>query len=381
MSGESDSPQNPPPTASDSTADRFTWLSRLAVIVCLVPSFYLGWRFWSSPAMDPLTAPALLLDRAVQVATLGWIPAVLVIGTCRSVAAAGYAAAYASIVGMLLALSVVMAAVVRPPADWPVVIIATVALGSSLAVFIWLVRTSEIPVPQFESLGAKIGAAVLASSVALLGWWNNASFLPGRTEAKLTQAVTADLNDVPRGILHYTATNPTDARVLVIRQELIACWWKPNEPVVWEIPKLRERKKNCRQFAPIAPSNWIAGNSTYTWQATMWVPADSAQIVVLSRISIARGDRLRVSRDESTGGPRKQGCKVGDQADLVDESRVKSLAQQNKYLVYDQTVNSRDGFYFAADSSSGCSGEDPNHLAEYYGVSTHQALLQTWVVA
>ena len=350
---------------------------RVVVIVCLVPSFFLGWRFWCSPAMDPLTAPALLLDRGLQLAILGWIPAVIVIGTCRPVPA-GYAAGYASIVGVVLALSVDMSALIRPPADRMVVGVATVSLFLSAGVFIWLVWTDEILLPKLTGETAKIGAAVLGSAVALLGWWNQASFLPGRTEAKLTQAITAEVSDVPRGILRYTATNPTDSRVLVVRHELIACWWKSGEKMVWAIPKMRERS-NCRQFIPIQRSNWIAGNSTYTWQTTMSIPADAAQIVVLSRISIARGDRLRVSRDVSTGGPKMKGCGPDDQVDIVDESRLKSLAQEDKYVVYDQTVRSSDGFYLASDPVSDCLGDDPYRLAEYYGVSTHQTLYQTWV--
>ena len=133
---------------------------RVVVIVCLVPSFFLGWRFWSSPAMDPLTAPALLLDRGLQLAILGWIPAVIVIGTCRPVPA-GYAAGYASIVGVVLALSVDMSALIRPPADRMVVGVATVSLFLSAGVFIWLVWTDEILLPKLtgDERQARCGCA------------------------------------------------------------------------------------------------------------------------------------------------------------------------------------------------------------------------------
>lgn len=370
-------PQVVGPDGSSQAESGMSLLRRLAVIAILVPAFFLGWQFWSAPAMDPLTAPALLLDRALQLATLGWIPAAIII-LAGPPTLAGYAAGYASSVGVALAFSVDLAALMRPPADWGVVAWATLALVLCAGVFIWLVKSDDVEVPKLSGETAKFSAAILGSGVAILGWWNQASFLPARTEAKLTQSVVADVQAAPRGTLRYTATNPTDSRVLVLNHEVVACWWKENQKVVWALPELRDRD-NCRTFSPIGDRNWIAGNSTYNWQTTLNVPADSAQLVVLSRMSIARGDRLRVA-GEHTGFQKPSGdCRIEGEYLIMDESRLKALAQEDKFIAYEEAVHSKNGFYLASDPVSGCHGADPDRLAQYYGVSSHQTLFQTWV--
>ena len=60
---------------------------RWAVIAIAIPTWALALAFWLQDAIDPLTAPALLLDRTFQVLTLALIPAGFLIVTAKPIAA------------------------------------------------------------------------------------------------------------------------------------------------------------------------------------------------------------------------------------------------------------------------------------------------------
>lgn len=348
---------------------------RWQVLGGLLPAFALSIIFWKTPAIDPLTAPALLLDRTLQVATLGFAPATAAVMLAPAVPAL-YAALYASVVGVALGSSVALTGLVRPQADWAMVALAAVAAATSA----WVLWKFGLRLTWLQSAGAKLLAVLLAAAVPLLQFWNGAAFLPGRTEANLTQTVTVEFRDDSRGVLQYTAANDTDARVLVIISQLIVCRWEADEPVTYDIPTIRDAP-NCEQYRPVRERSWIAAESELDWQAAVDVPADTPKFTVLARIAYARGDRLRTDDEEEPLGD------VGRCADVVavrllEESRVKGVAQPEKYLVYADLDRDRGrNYFYDFGPSVDCPGEGADQLNDYFGTTEATLIFESWAGA
>ena len=181
---------------------------RLYTLLASVPSLALSWWFWRQRSIDPLTAPALLLDRTFQVltATTALAVVLLLVGAARI---ALYSAVLIGFVGLTLGAAVVVGGIIRPPAD-PAAIVVGVA---SFVLSGWSLIRYTPRVPQLRSTPAGAVAFILGAAVPLLQFWNGAAFLPARTEATLTQSVEAavvdTVDDEFRVALSYDAENPT----------------------------------------------------------------------------------------------------------------------------------------------------------------------------
>lgn len=226
--------------------ERRRWVaSALALPVCGLTA-----AFWSQDAIDPLTAPALLLDRSLQVLTLGLIPAaVLIIVAPRR--GALYAVTLTGVVGVMLGSAVTLSGVVRPPHDWAAIAlgVAVFACGCTL-----LLRHSG-QLAGLRSAPGKAVAFVLASALPVLQLSGNAAFLPSRTEATLNQEITLKVADRSgktfRTELEYRTTNPTDQRMIVLATRLTVCWWTAEQQPIFKSNELKGLA-NCVASRPIA---------------------------------------------------------------------------------------------------------------------------------
>jgi len=351
-------------------ADRERW----QVFLGLLPGVALAVLFWRTVAIDPLTAPALLLDRLLQVASIGYavvVPVVL-IGAARP---ALYSALYGSVTGLVMGLSMALTGVLRPPAEWLMVIFATLAAASSAGVLWKFVGRLD----WLKSTGAKLATTLLAAAIPLLQFWNSASFLPARTEANLTQTIAVEFEDDTKGTLTYHAANETDGRVLVIISQLIACWWEPDAQASYDLAIIREAP-NCRTYRPVAEQAWIAATSDLNWQVTLQAPDSAPKLAVIARIAYARGDRLRLT--DTTGPVGDVGpCSNVRPVLLREESRVKGVAQQDKYLVYaDLNGDGGTNYYFDAGPTIDCqeSPVDDSGLQDYFGVTEGTVIHEAW---
>ncbi len=355
---------------------------RYATLIAAVPIGVLAALFWGQRAIDPLTAPALLLDRSLQLLTLGLVVAALLV-LARDARIAIGAVCYLGAVGFLLGASVALTGLIRGPADVRAVALGVLcaAIGATLAIRFGL------RLPGTRSVATRGAIALVAAAVPLLQFWNGAAFLPGRTEATLTQRMTikvaARVAHQTRVNLDYTATNPTDARVLVIISRLTVCWWTADEQPVYDNAEVMNRP-NCRWYRPIGDHSWLSPKTPLIGSHAFAIPAGHPHVTAIARIAYARGDRLRL--DEASGAPRpavEGNCFSTTPIHLEEESRVKSLAQRPKYLVYYRRFqDGGTGYYFARGSTSRCpqrvSG-GPSRLAEYFGVTDGREVLDFWM--
>jgi len=343
------------------------------VILGLTPTAALVWLLWTAQAIDPLTAPALLLDRLLQVGTLLLAPAALLVLLAPPVPAV-YAAVCASLIGIGLGSSVALTGLLRPQADWEVIGLAIAVLVFSSAI-LWKVGSQ---LSWLKSAGAKSVAVLVAAAVPLLQLWNSASFLPSRTEANLTQSVTAEFSDDNTGVLRYTTANGTQARMLVIYSELTFCWWAPDEEVDYNAVGMRD---DCTVLRPVNERAWIAAESDLDWQIALQAPVDKPKLSVRARIGYARGDRLRISSDMERLDDMEY-CSNVVRYRLSEESRVKAVAQDDKYLVYaDYNGDGLRHYFYDFGDELGCPGATEDRLAEYFGTTNAIIVYETWVGA
>lgn len=342
-----------------------------------VPAGVLAGLLWWQDAIDPLTFPSLLLDRILQLLTLAAVPALVLVLFAR-VSRALPAAIFVTATGTALASAVLITGVMRPPTDWRVVGGAALALLLSASL---LVRFG----PRLESLKstpAKVALALLAALVPLLQFWNSVSFLPARTEVALGQEVSVSTVAAAEGRFRsevvFRAKNQTDARVLVIITQMTVCWWKAAEPVTYESAELRGRA-NCQVLRPLNAGSWLAPKSELVYSNGVATPVDAPRLTIISRVAYARGDRLRVPDDPKVQA-RLDSCQDVEIFHLREESRVKGLAQTDKYLVYaDRDGDGGVNFYFDSDDVE-CPSGDGAKLSEYFGTTETRAVSEKWLV-
>lgn len=353
--------------------ERRRWIAfALALPVCGLAA-----AFWSQDAIDPLNAPALLLDRSLQGLTLGLVPAV-VLTLVAPERGALYAVTLTGVVGVMLGSAVTLSGVVRPPHDW-----VAIALGSAvLTCGLTLLLRHSGQLPSLRSAPGKAVAFVLASALPVLQLSGNAAFLPSRTEATLNQQITLKVADRPGGdlwtVLGYRTTNPTDQRMIVLATRLTVCWWTAEQQPVFEPQEVRDLP-NCVASRPIAAEAWVSPDSSLENSRALAIPRDHRRVTVVSRIAFARGDRLRASDEvvqRSAIGP----CRDVRAVRLEEGSRVQSLAEPPKHLVYsDEYGDGGLSYGFDTDSGIDCPPRDPDDLAEYFGVTENRQVRDVWL--
>lgn len=109
------------------------------------------------------------------------------------------------------------------------------------------------------------------------------------------------------------------------------------------------------------------------------IPRDHPRVTVVSRIAFARGDRLRAS-DEVVRRVAIGPCRDVRAARLEEGSRVQSLAEPPKHLVYSDE-NGDGGLNYGFDSGSriDCPPHDPDSLEEYFGVTENRQVRDLWL--
>ena len=350
---------------------------RWAALGLAVPIWVLAVFFWSQDAIDPLTAPALLLDRSLQVLTLGFIPtaALVLFAPARP---ALYAVTFTAAVGLMLGGAVALSGVIRSPHQWLAVGLAVLALVCG---FVLVVRYSA-RLPELRSVPGGAVAFLLASAIPALELLNNAAFLPSRTEPTLGQEVTVSVAaataDAFRTDIDFEVTNPTDVRILVLVTRMDVCWWSADEEPVFDTAALEDRA-NCTYSRPIKAESWVSPESSARNSRAVTVPRDHPRITVIARLAMARGDRVRTSDDEEKPGPIGP-CRHVRTVRLEEESRVKSLAEPPKYLVY-ADFNGDGGLNFDFDTGPeiDCPPKDSSGLREYFGVTHTSQVREIWL--
>jgi hypothetical protein len=353
-----------------------TW-ARGRGVFAAIPIGVLAVSFWLQDAVDPLTAPALLLDRAFQVVTLALIPAGLIV-LFAAKRLAVYAISFIGVVGCAMGVAVALSGVIRPPHDPRAVALAIVAFAAGG----WILVEFARRIPELQSVRSRALTASVATVIPLLQFWNGAAFLPSRTEATLTQAVgvkvVAVTEKYARVVLDYEAINPTDARVAVIVTRLTICWWGDRETAVYNDKRLLGRG-NCSFYRPIGGESVVSPSSRVRNSAFYSIPIDRPHVTVISRIAFARGDRLRTSDDVITR-ERQGPCRDVRAVRLEEESRLKSLAQPAKYLVYaDRDGDGGLNYWFDSGPDIECPGRDRAKLARYLGATDQRQVMNFWL--
>ena len=100
---------------------------------------------------------------------------------------------------------------------------------------------------------------------------------------------------------------------------------------------------------------------------------------VISRVAYARGDRLRTS-DDVTELDTLDGCRDVRAVRLEEESRLKSLSQQDKFLVY-ADISGDDGlnYYFDTGPDLDCPSNNSARLPDYFGRTHGRVVLDMWL--
>ena len=157
------------------------------------------------------------------------------------------------------------------------------------------------------------------------------------------------------------------------------CWWRPGETPVLDDEALEDRE-NCEFYRPINTQSWISPESSLTYAASHVIPRNRPRVTVVARVAYARGDRLRTSNDvieHEELGP----CRSVKAVRLEEESRVKSLAEDPKYLVYaDLDADGGLNYYFDPGPDVDCPEDDPTRLAEYFGATDGRQVIDVWAV-
>lgn len=359
---------------------RRSWADRVVVLVASAPAAWLAWRFWRQQAIDPLTFPALLLDRGLQVLTVAAAGAVVLVILARTTIALSAAVLVAG-VGAVLAASILLSGIVRPPVDLTVMILAAIAAAASIGL---LVRFAP-RIPLLSSVPSQIAAAIVAAAVPLLQLWNSVSFLPSQTEAAIGQELAVMPVGSDGGFtyseVNLKVKNDTDTRVLIIISKMTVCFWGPGEEIEFgDSALLRREDDNCPWFRPLFEASWISPKSELTWSTVVRSPEDKHQITLVSRIAFARGDRLRTARLPkalTTIGS----CEIHAAA-VWEESRVRGVAQENKYLVYSDPDGQQDSEGLNYHFRSGvidCTQEHEGRLDSYFGVTETRISNHRWV--
>jgi hypothetical protein len=348
---------------------RRTAHERALAVLAFIPAIVLATMFWIASAMDPLTAPALLIDRLLQFATLLWIPLLFAVVGAKPRAALN-AVMFIAITGMLLSLSVFVAGIVRPPRDTPVLILSGIAvLGSGANLLRFGPRVTWL-----APLTVKAAVGILTVGVGLLEFWNAAVFLPSQTEASLQTKITTAFDAAGLGMLSTIVSNETDSRVLVLITRLDLCYWSARTRIQYP-PNGSELE--CQKYRPVDRQGWISSKSTLDWQVVLDPPEGAEKVSVRARTAFARGDRLRLS-SISTKMQSLGTCVDIESVPIVEESRVKALAQEDKFLVYaDRNGDGGVNYFFHSGELRDCTDEtenivgrdDPQDLAPYFGVT------------
>lgn len=354
---------------------RWAW-----AVVWAAPSLLLGFLLWRQEAIDPLTAPSLIVDRGLQIVVL-----VMVLALPGLLFAPGAVAFYSALAlcmaGWLLSTTVGLAGLLRPGADARMLSLSVVAfLGTSSLLLLVCAQVTWL-----RSGRVRLAGALLALLLPFLQFWHGASFLPGRTEANLTQ--TADARAVGgesgqlRSLVSVTAQNNTDARVLIIITNMTVCWWRSEAELLVGSETIPPRdRENCRVLRPLGERSWISAKSSLTYQVALETRADHPLLQVSSQVAYARGDRLRIS-GKPLVLPAIGKCKNASAVRLDEESRFKGLAQQDKYLVYaDRNGDGGRNYFFLVGSKPTCSADADTRLQNYFGVTEARLIHETWLV-
>jgi hypothetical protein len=340
---------------------------RISRSILAAPTFALLAVFWAQGAIDPLTAAALVVDRALGGLTLVLLVALILVWTNKGWAKPLWIVIGA--VGLLVSVAVLAGGAFRPTRDLLMMLVAAVALAGALT----LIITSGDDLPRVAGIPTKVLALAGAVAMPLLELFTGAAFLPSRTEATLTQTVEVVLaeamDDKFRATLQYKAENPTDTRVLVVVSRLTTCWWRPGVTPLYRDQELLKRD-NCRATRPVGSTGWISPESNLTFSASYKIPIGSPRVTTVARVAFARGDRLRTGEGFTDYGQLGQ-CYHVHAVRLLEESRLEAMAERPKYLVYaDRDGDGGVSYYFDSGPNVECPSGNPN------GVSPDEAPLR-----
>ncbi len=368
-------------------------------LILAVPGLVLALLFLAADSVQPLTAPALLIDRVLLAASV-----VAIAGTVGCVGLAvwpksadqkrGAAFQFAPYVAMLALAAVVLSqSLARWPAEfWPMVLAgATVLLAGSRV----MALTSAVSWAK-PALSA-ILTALLASALPLFDAWHDSAFLPSQTEAAVTQVVDvslvdAALDDGSRPLaVTYDITNDTEARVFIIISSLLVCEGatcgamsrceaENTEGVHWLGPPIGER-------------SWLSPESTLHWETTLTVPDATERVSVRARIAFTRGDRLRISpASENEGESRAadpdehpcpsepEACATAEAYTISPTSSLDALTHESGYLLYTDRDGDGGRNYFFGRGDVTCPPAESDNEVQFYGATDQTIFTERWLV-
>ncbi|MDM7831627.1 hypothetical protein [Cellulomonas edaphi] len=359
---------------------------RWRVFGLLLPAQLVGVALWRQPVLDPLTVTASILDKALLVAsTVGALAAVAMLLVHKQ--------KWAFRLGQLAALAAaatsvsVLAAGVRPPRDAPVLVLAAAgAVGAGVGGY-WL--WTRQPTGARVTPSALVASTVAGALLPLLQLWSATSFVVGAQHVALS--ATSDVSVLaadpagPGALDHVrvatTFSNASGVRARVIVTQTLVCWWAPGELVEYDPTTLRdEHPDRCTTWRPLEKLSWVDGDADLSDVRVVDIPADHPHVVLQVRTAYARGDRFTVD-PEPTHLDALDACRDVELYRIREESRFRSVAQQDKFLMYaDDDGDGGLNFHLTSAGEMSCPTTQLG-LQDYYAITTSRVITETWLTA
>jgi hypothetical protein len=347
------------------TQYRTTLWSRLGWLALLIPSVVLAVLFWHVHALDPLTASALVVDRALQVATIVgalFLPfLIFAMGPLRALAATIDAA-----IGLALGATVATS-LLRPPFRLLPSAIALTAAAGALMV-LWAFNKD-----RHFSLSSKLSVGAFTLVFSLVQFWHASSFIPANLNTSVTATpkvlVESADQDSFKGVITIALRNRGGVGARVLNAEAVVCF----SPSV----ATPQSARSCRTHTIIERLSVIDSNSVWTYHQAFTTTRTMLFVSVQIHSAFIRFDRARFDGVEHPF--KAHGCtgKISVYP-ISPEARYRGVAQSRRYLVYDDHANNRFQWAYASGSPH-CEGD--HDLGSYLGNWQLNLYYEDWLTA
>ena len=353
---------------------------RWAAFVALLPGIVFDLAYLRADVAEPVTLPALIIDRSLQLA----IVAAVACWLCLMMAGKRFsdlAGIVAAAVSAAVIVTVLISAV-RAPRDLVVLTLAVLALLPSIVAGAYLVRRT--PTPFGIKNGGVIFAAVWALALPLLQLWQSTSFASYTEQVSVSLTPTVEVleaNDHDYKVLvSLTTKNASTFRAFVLGSEVRLCW--SSEQTDLDAMLRSDDEQFCRRWQPIGRRNWIDATSELTVSKTFEVPRAMDKMVVGARATYARGDRLRLVAGSEDDEPLPGCYGTSYRYQLEEESKYKAMSQLDKFVVYgDRDGNGSVEIFLQDEDHLGCDQSDPNDLFDYFSLGSMRVSIEDWLRA
>jgi hypothetical protein len=340
--------------------------------------------FWTQPRPATVSAVDTLEDALFLSLTV-----VVIVGMVGSLLAAWPQAGYLCLAGAVagaMASLIVLFAGLPTPAQAGVMWQAGVALVAAVTIAAWMWRT--LPGDLLADRRDKFLAAAFAAILPGIQVWHTIAF----TEAtqKVAISVTTSLENLgvdaasgaPKVRLSMLMENKGQTRALVLVSRASYCWVE-DQGTVGEDLVAMGHQPNCGWTRPVAQASWLDAGTALSDSLALVAPADKTHLIVGVHIAYARGDRLQTEPvlHGPIPVPDNKPCVHASYLPIMAESRVKSMAHGQTYLMYaDRNNDGGLNYWIASDTTCQPEGETAGReeYANHYAITETTAWFETW---